>query len=150
MPSTISASRKRVFGSVFPPAYFTTAPAPRLASTKSPRHSESTERIDDQEQYDKETWDRAWRVATAFLQLPSEGLADLTGAEDDGEFLQRWRGHMRFTEEVKDALEYLLLPLARGESLATGQQSLLEWYRLEVRVHFLRNFHEGLTKVFDL
>ncbi|RLL93264.1 hypothetical protein CFD26_101979 [Aspergillus turcosus] len=147
MPSTISASRKRVFGSVFPPAYFTTAPSPRLPSTKSPRHSESAERIDDQEQYDKETWDRAWRVATGFLQLPNEGLADLNGSDDDGEFLQRWRGHMRFTEEVKDALEYLLLPLTRGESLATGRQSILEWYRMEIRVHFLRNFHEGLTKV---
>jgi anaphase-promoting complex subunit 2 len=147
MPSTISASRKRVFGSVFPPAYFTTAPAPHLASTESPRHRESTETTDDQEQYDKEAWDRAWRVATGFLQLPSEGLAELTGSEDEGEFLQRWRGQTSFTNEVKDALEYLVLPLARGEGLATGQQSILEWYRLEVRVHFLRNFHQGLTKV---
>jgi anaphase-promoting complex subunit 2 len=149
MPSTISASRKRVFGSVFPPAYFTTAQASRLASAKSPHHSQS-ERIADQEQYGKETWDRAWHVATAFLQLPSEGLADLTQSEDDGEFLQRWRRHASFTKEVKDALDYLILPLARGESLATEQQSILEWYRLEIRVHFLRNFHEVLTKVFDL
>jgi anaphase-promoting complex subunit 2 len=150
MPSTISASRKRVFGSVFPPAYFTTAPASRLASARSPRDSESVDRIDDQEQYDKETWDSAWRVATEFLQLPSEGLADLTQSERDEEFLQRWRGHTSFTKEVKDALDHLVLPLARGESLATEQQSILEWYRLEIRVHFLRNFHEVLTKVFDL
>lgn len=150
MPSTISASRKRVFGSVFPPAYFTTAPASRLASAKSPRHSESAEGIDDQEQYDKEAWDRAWRVATEFLQLPSEQLADLTQSEDDEEFLHRWRGHTSFTKEAKDALDFLILPFPRGESLTTGQQSILEWYRLEIRVHFLRNFHEVLTKVFDL
>lgn len=149
MPSTISASRKRVFGSVFPPAYFTTAPASRLASAKSPPQSEPAERIDDQEQYGKETWDRAWRVATEFLQLPSDGLADLMQS-DDGEFLQRWRGHSSFTKEVKDALDYLILPLAQGESLATEQQSILEWYRLEIRVHFLRNFHEVLAKVSDL
>ncbi|GIC84809.1 anaphase promoting complex subunit 2 [Aspergillus udagawae] len=148
MPSTISASRKRVFGSVFPPAYFTTAQASRLASAKSPHHSQS-ERIANQEQYGKESWDRAWHVATAFLQLPSEGLADLTQSEDDGELLQRWRGHTSFTKEVKDALDYLILPLARGEGLATEQQSIIEWYRLEIRVHFLRNFHEVLTKVLD-
>ncbi|KAF4187960.1 hypothetical protein CNMCM7927_002837 [Aspergillus lentulus] len=149
MPSTISASRKRVFGSVFPPAYFTTAPASRLASAKSPRHSESAEGIDDQEQYDKEAWDRAWRVATEFLQLPSEQLADLTQSEDDEEFLHRWRGHTSFTKVAKDALDFLILPFPRGESLTTGQQSILEWYRLEIRVHFLRNFHEVLTKVLD-
>ncbi|EAW11249.1 anaphase promoting complex subunit 2 [Aspergillus clavatus NRRL 1] len=122
MASTILlANRKRMLDSVFPPAYFTSA-----SNEKAPPTG------------DKATWDQAWRVATTFLKLPEETVA-LEDLDDDGQMLRRWI-YKDPSREIKDALAYLL---------AEGPHGIIDWYRLEIRMHFLRHFHKGLAKVLD-
>ncbi|KAL5121035.1 hypothetical protein ACEQ8H_000884 [Pleosporales sp. CAS-2024a] len=73
---------------------------------------------------------QAWSCATRFLSLPK-----------DMSILPR----LRRTREVEDALNYLLV--AEGRSAHDREESLVEWYTNECRLHFATHVRSGLEQL---
>lgn len=148
--STITASRKRVFTSVFSTA------SPTLATTDytslksipidplaTPRRSFDDSQLTEPDEPgpDQETWDRAWEAATTFLAVPDRGFAALGAFEgiDEEVFLKRWNRYEKPSRRTADALGVVVSQTQRG--------SIVDWYGQEIRRHFLKNFRDGLFDV---
>ncbi|KAL4869033.1 hypothetical protein BDV12DRAFT_88229 [Aspergillus spectabilis] len=136
--SSICVGRNHIFGSVFPPASLDD-----FASGLPP----TTERSAQQKRSlpDKAKWDRAWRVVTAFLSIPDGEFEPLVAYSDelDEEFLKLWNRHKKPTKEIRDALSYLINPPV--EETGGASRSILDWYILEIRQHYMRNYKSDLT-----
>jgi anaphase-promoting complex subunit 2 len=74
----------------------------------------------------------AWSCATRFLSLPKDTSAVL-------------RPHR--TREVDDALSYLLV--GEGKSEHATEESLVQWYTNECRLHFARHVRSRLEQAWD-
>lgn len=172
----LSKGRKRVFDSVFAPAPLenispTPVATPVLGSNTAPGQSfggfggggggATEEPVPEQV-----TWDRAWHTATSFLSLPIEGYKDVdeilgdvnvedthdAGQDGDGQehdLLKWWARQSPPSQEVYDALFYVVSPSSRGQMLRAKSKGhdLKEWYMNEARRHFLACFAPVLFKV---
>ena len=171
LETPIAGGRNRVLGSIFSPTSSRNSSSaaalalglktlnPSLRPTDSfatthrsyNRASDAAEFPIDDPLPDQATWDRAWRIATAFLALPDRGFDPLlvAGNTDEIEFLRQWDRHKQPSKDASDALAYLLGPLLPGEGFRQdkGQGDILVWYESEMRRHFLKNFRDGLFKV---
>ncbi|KAL4979022.1 hypothetical protein BDW66DRAFT_116561 [Aspergillus desertorum] len=137
--SSICAARSHIFASVFAPA----SPIDFIGhspTTKSPRRGSTSERG---------TQNRAWLPATTFLSIPDRKLEDLLPhiASDKEEFLNLWNREKKPSKETRDALTYLIRLSAKGPDTEDVSNSIFDWYELEIRRHFLRNFKEDLSVV---
>ncbi|KAL1953696.1 hypothetical protein VTO42DRAFT_2369 [Malbranchea cinnamomea] len=168
-----SMGRKRVFESVFPPLRSNIVPSHEPASgsvdvTATGKHSDvgyvGYEKIPQQlQQQSGETgcpperaiWDRAWDAATTYLSIPEGGFnfgqdgdGDGNGDDLDEETLmKRWEKEPP-SQFVSDSIFYVGADASPGRELRAGLKEcdLREWYMVEARKHFLRNFRDGLIK----
>ncbi|PWY83663.1 hypothetical protein BO94DRAFT_468876 [Aspergillus sclerotioniger CBS 115572] len=165
---TLHTSRRRVFGSVLPPASLEDFPSagaigPTTSSlfsnfssslksrdsTSLFRSSITSDKTDvDEPWLDQATWGRAWQAATTFLSIPDRGFEVLLRYEEIGEaeFLRLSNRDKKPSREVVEAFAYLI-KFAVGLDVEDLQRSLLDWYGYEIRRHFLRNLRGGLFKV---
>ncbi|KAJ6086137.1 hypothetical protein N7486_010418 [Penicillium sp. IBT 16267x] len=154
----LSAGRRRVFGSVFPPASLEARP-PFASSfdNQTPIASfQSTSTVQNESfrsvyqpsnsAPDRQTWDQAWSAATAFLCVPDRGFAPIYDfRETDGsELLKEWNRLSPPSKETGEALAYLTAAAQHGQST---QKSLFDWYGDEIRRHFLTNLRTELFKL---
>lgn len=159
----LSAGRRRVFGSVFSPSSLEAwppfassfghdqTPFASLESTASSSTvktgSQATSFVTAQQEpsTDRETWDRAWSAATAFLAVPDLGFEPIFEyRETDGsEALKRWNRLSPPSKATGEALSYL----TAGPRRANTSKDLFEWYGEEIRRHFLTNLRDGLSEV---
>lgn len=172
----LSKGRKRVFDSVFAPAPLenispTPVATPVLGSNTAGQTfggfsggggGETTE----EPVPEQVTWDRAWHTATSFLSLPVEDYKDVDeilgdanvgdtydpeqdGDGEDHDLLKRWARESPPSQEVYDALFYVVSPSSRGWMLRSKSKAfdLKEWYMNETRRHFLACFAPVLFKV---
>lgn len=165
-PSPIAAGRNRVLGSVFCPAsdHFSLPTAlslelkalnqssgpSNLHARRSTNRPSDASTIDDSLE-DRETWDRAWNIATAALSLPDKGFPPVPDRRDPkeehcSELLKQWSPHEPSSKETEDALAYVVAPLSR-EGVDRGQDNILTWYKAEMRRHFVKNLRDGLGEV---
>ncbi|RAK97450.1 anaphase promoting complex subunit 2 [Aspergillus ibericus CBS 121593] len=174
MPSTTAlyTSRRRVFGSILPPASLEDFPSAGLAagpttsslfcnfsssvksrdSSSQFRSSIASDKTDvDEPWLDQATWDRAWQAATAFLSIPDCGFEVLLRYEAIGEaeFLRLSNRDQKPSREVLEALAYLMKAITMGVEGEGDMQNLLEWYGYEIKRHFLKNFRGGLFKLLN-
>lgn len=172
----LSRSRKRVFDSVFAPAPLenispTPVATPVLGSNAATGQSfggfggggggSAEEPVPEQV-----TWDRAWHTATSFLFLPIAGHKDVDeilgdfnvedvygsgpdGGEREHALLEGWARQSPPSQEVYDALFYVVSASSRGQMLRAKSKGhgLKEWYMNETRRHFLACFAPVLFKV---
>lgn len=172
----IYANRKRLFDSVFPPVSLDDfRPTPGVKPTEPeaserPRNTRASSRRSaalnnnyygtpgpsNPAWHDPVIWDRAWRASTTFLAIPDKGfevLAEFENEEniDEVEILEQWNRYDSLSKEIADALAYVVRTgsvLGWERKRGDGQeQDLLQWYELEIRRHFLRNFRGGLLQV---
>lgn len=73
----------------------------------------------------------AWSCATRFLSLPKDSSITLG---------------LRRTREVEDALNYLLIGDGKNED---GEESLVQWYTNECRLHFANHTEPGLQQLWS-
>ena len=162
----LNAGRRRVFGSVFPPASLEARP-PRASSfdhdqtpVASFQSAASTSTIKTESfastqinPADRETWNQAWSLATAFLSVPDRGFAPIFECrETDGtEALKEWNRLRPPSKETAEALAYLTAAAqrAKGSPSMYNAKDLFSWYGDEIRRHFLTNLRVGLYEVRD-
>ncbi|KAK2766254.1 hypothetical protein FQN54_007771 [Arachnomyces sp. PD_36] len=170
----LSKGRKRIFDSVFAPAPLenispTPVATPVLGSNTAPGQpfggfgagaSATEDPVPEQV-----TWDRAWHTATSFLSLPIEGYKGIDeilvgvnldsaldfapdGEDEDHGLLKRWAKDSPPSQEVYDALFYVVSPSSRGQiaRAKSNAHDLKEWYMNETRRHFLACFAPVLFK----
>ncbi|KGM92119.1 uncharacterized protein PADG_11654 [Paracoccidioides brasiliensis Pb18] len=158
-----SIGHKRVFDSVFPPAPLNnvsptpaSSPVQRFTQVesfsssqqqaKTPLRTNEPENVPEQV-----TWDRSWHTATTFLSIPNEGfMNDEYGDNDESneeELLRRWAKD-RPSQEISDSLFYVWADSSPGKALREGSKDddLGEWYKGEMRRHFLANFRDFLVR----
>ncbi|KAF2803702.1 uncharacterized protein BDZ99DRAFT_452733 [Mytilinidion resinicola] len=81
----------------------------------------------------------AWSTATRFLSLPKL-------PHDEGHLSARVV-HIHKGKDVVEALEYLLVGEGQGEE--GKEESLVDWYTNEVRIHFVNYVHPALRSIWD-
>ncbi|KAL5048244.1 hypothetical protein BDW71DRAFT_178195 [Aspergillus fruticulosus] len=138
--SSICAARSHIFASIFAPASpidFISGLAP---TTKSPQKGST---------FDRGTRNRAWRPVTTYLSIPDRKFEDLLLhiASDEEDFLKLWNRDKKPSKETRDALAYLIRLSAEESETEDTSKSIFDWYELEIRRHFFRNFKEDLSVV---
>lgn len=167
----LNAGRRRVFGSVFPPASLEARPP--LTSTlydqnppasfqshassstiKTEQHSQSFTSPHEQStdvSPDRESWDQAWTATTAFLSVPDRGFDPIyESRETDGsEALKKWNRLSPPSKETGEALAYLTTAAQQASTIPgmAVPKDLFDWYGEEIRRHFLTNLRGGLYEV---
>lgn len=165
----LNVGRRRVFGSVFSPASLEARPpfASSLDHNQTPfasfQSNDSSSTIKTGSQgaafspaqqeplADREAWDQAWSVATAFLSVPNGGFAPIyESRETDGsKALKDWDRLSPPSKETGEALAYLTAAAqnSRSSAGAIKPKDLISWYGDEIRRHFLTNLRGGLCEV---
>ncbi|KAL5000351.1 hypothetical protein BDV10DRAFT_162548 [Aspergillus recurvatus] len=138
--SSICAARSHIFASVFAPASPTDFLYGLAPTTKSPQKGSTSGRG---------TRNRAWRPATTYLSVPDRKFEDLLLhiASDEEDFLKLWNRDKKPSKETRDALTYLIRFPAEESESEDASNNIFDWYELEIRRHFLRNFKEDLSVV---
>ena len=137
------ASRKRVFGAVFPSSINATVPTPSStpilqsspfkANSVSPGGAQAYEHPAAAEQ-----WERVWHNVTIFLSLPNKSItvADISHGEEA--FRSKWLSKS-CSQEMMRSIGFLIQerPRAPSVSISTSQDDLGEWYAHEIDRHFV-------------
>src|SRR5699024_5566323 len=106
-----------------------------LRTRRSTNRPSDASTIDDSLE-DRETWDRAWNIATAALSLPDKGFPPVPDRRDPkeencAELLKQWSPHEPSSKETEDALVHVVAPLSQ-EGVDRGQDNILTWYKAEM------------------
>ncbi|KAF2011720.1 hypothetical protein BU24DRAFT_377110 [Aaosphaeria arxii CBS 175.79] len=141
--------RTLIFATVFPvPSISHSTPTP--ISTPDLRYTTpgeafggpSSQNLDGQHRTVKRNL--AWSTATRFLSLPKQlhGLNTSLGSGTSFDIQNRHRG-----AEVEDALHYLLIGDGRSEE--AQEETLVEWYTNEARLHFANVVRPTVNNFWD-
>ncbi|KGQ02025.1 hypothetical protein PAAG_11201 [Paracoccidioides lutzii Pb01] len=158
-----SIGHKRVFDSVFPPAPLSnvsptpaSSPVQRFTQVESFSSSQQQAKtplrsIEPENVPEQVTWDRSWHTTTTFLSIPNEGFINDEYEDNDERneeaLLRRWAKD-RPSQEISDSLFYVWADSSPGKALREGSKDddLGEWYKGEMRRHFLANFRDFLVQ----
>ena len=169
----LAKGRKRIFNSVFAPAPLenitpTPVATPVLGSSAPGQafgvvSSGGGSDVVEDPVPEQVIWDQAWHTATSFLSLPVEGFKNIDDilvdddpyrsgkeeTEQKHELLNRWARESPPSQEVYDALSYVVSSSSRGQALRAKSKGhdLKEWYMNETRRHFLACFAPILFEV---
>jgi anaphase-promoting complex subunit 2 len=149
--------QSRILASVFPSSTVTsiqptpvatpvssfTAPNQPFGGPQTPTSSNVWSQTSADQQIE---WNRAWHVATQFLQLPDEQIGPSLGIDfSQTKAKQLWMPECPLG--VFEDLKVLRSPASSDGLDGLDTESILEWYKDEVRRHFISFVRPGLLLV---